>query len=713
MHLARRYSSAVVIVGLAVAAVACFSCVAWSQDVSPPADEDGSKLWLRYAPPGAAAECYRDVVKQIVVQGESETAAIIREELTAGLSNMLGKEIAAERGDIQDGAVIVGTPENSAIVRGLDLEAELDGLGPEGFVIRSMTVDGRKATVVASSGEIGALYGTYHFLRLLQTAKPIAELSISEKPRVEIRMLNHWDNLNGTIERGYAGRSLWQWGDLPEEVSPRYKQYARANASVGINGASINNVNADVRILTDEYLQKVKVLADIFRPYGIRVYLSCNFSAPVAIGGLDTADPLDSAVGEWWKAKADEIYALIPDFGGFLVKANSEGQPGPKDYDRTHAEGAQVMADALAPHNGTVIWRAFIYDADVDPDRANRAYIEFMRLEGKFRPNVLVQIKNGAIDFQPREPFHPLFGGLKQTPALAELQPTQEYLGQARHLVYLGTQWEEFLDSDTYADGEGSTVGKYLAGEVFPMSVTGMAGVTNPGLDANWCGHHFSQANWYAFARLAWNYELSAEAIADEWIRLTFTNDQETVDAIRDMMMRSHEIFVSYTMPYGLHHLIGGNHYAPMPEVARSRRPDWTATYYHQAAEDGVGFDRTSAGSNNVGQYHPPVRDMFASVEDCPEKYLLWFHHLPWDHKMDSGRTLWNELCATYHQGARDAAGLRATWASLEGKIDPQRHREVMERLDEQVEHAAQWRDHILGYFQQFSGQEIVDPEAG
>ncbi len=711
MPMTRRTFVATSVAGLAGASAANMAGLAWGQTAAQaPPDEDGSRLWLRYAPPGPAVEGYRGVVRQIVVQGGSDTAGVIREELVDGLGGMLGREVPVSDGDVAEGAVIVGTPENSSIVAGLDLGLELSGQGTEGFVIRSTRIDGRPVTVVASVGEIGALYGAYHFLRLMATARPITGLAVAERPLVEIRMLNHWDNLDGSIERGYAGRSLWQWEELPDVVSPRYREYARANASVGINGASVNNVNADARILTPEYLRKVAALADVWRPYGVRMYLSVNFAAPVAVGGLETADPLDDGVAGYWTDKAAEIYSLIPDFGGFLVKANSEGQPGPKDYGRTHAEGANVMARALAPHGGRVIWRAFIYDPEVDPDRANRPYIEFMRLEGDFEPNVLVQIKNGAIDFQPREPFHPLFGGLRETPAMAELQPTQEYLGQARHLVYLGTMWEEFLTSDTHAEGPGSTVGRYVAGDVWPMRVTGMAGVTNPGLDANWCGHHFSQSNWYAFARLAWNHEQTAEAVADEWIRQTLTHEPETVDVIRGMMMRSREIFVNYTMPCGLHHLIGGDHYAPMPQNARSSRPSWTATYYHQAAADGVGFDRTGTGSNHVAQYHAPVRDMFSSVEACPETYLLWFHRLGWDHEMESGRTLWEELCARYHQGARDAAGLEETWASLEGRIDARRHREVAERLDEQVRHAGEWRDQILGYFQQFSGMDIVDP---
>ncbi|HEY2760802.1 MAG TPA: alpha-glucuronidase, partial [Pirellulales bacterium] len=468
------------------------------------------------------------------------------------------------------------------------------------------------------------------------------------------------------------------------------------------------NVNADFRILSAEYLRKVAALANVWRPYGIRMYLSANFAAPKRLGGLPTADPLDKDVAVWWKAKADEIYQLIPDFGGFLVKANSEGQPGPKDYYRSHAEGASALADAVAPHGGIVIWRAFVYDEDVDPDRTKRAYLEFTNLDGKFKPNVAVQIKNGPLDFQPREPFHALFGALKETPAFAEVQPTQEYLGQAKHLVYLGTMWKEFLDSDTCAKGPGSTVGKVVEGAVHPAKFTGMVGVLNPGLDTNWCGHHFCQANWYAFGRLAWNHQLSAQDIADEWIRMTFTNDDQAVSTIRDMMMSSRETFVKYTMPLGLHHLIGGDHYAPMPETDKASRRDWTAIYYHQAAADGIGYDRTRTGDKAVEQYFPPVCDKFDNLETCPEQLLLWFHRCGWDYKLKSGRTLWEELCSHYFQGAAEAAALQTTWNSLADKIDAARHQHVADRLQIQATDSAKWRDHILAYFQTFSGKPIT-----
>jgi alpha-glucuronidase len=670
-------------------------------------NEDGYKLWLRYAPPAAAAaDQYRRLIKQVLVEGSSATADAIRKEMATALAAMLGVSIPVVQSStagIDDGTVVIGTPTNSVTIRQIAIAADLTKVGNEGFLIRPARARNRTAIAVVAAGEMGALYGAYHFLRLLQTGQPIDRLDVFERPRVQLRMLNHWDNANGSIERGYAGNSLWQWADLPGKVSPRYADYARANASIGINGAVINNVNADVKFISAEYLPKIAALATVWRPYGVRLYLSVNFSAPVTAGGMKTADPLDKDVIAWWKAKADEIYKLIPDFGGFLVKANSEGQPGPKDYGRNHAEGANVMADSLAPHGGTVIWRAFIYDEDVDPDRAKRAYIEFTKLDGQFRPNVLIQVKNGAIDFMPREPFHPLFGAMKQTSVMAEIQATQEYLGQAKHLVYLGTMWKEFLDADTYAKGKGSTVGKVVEGGVYPYRVTGIASVTNPGLNANWCGHHFSQANWYAAGRLAWDHTRGAAEIAEEWTRMTFTNDAQAVRTIRDMMVGSREAYVNYTMPLGLHHLIGGDHYAPMPQNARAQRNDWTAVYYHQASAEGIGFDRTMKGDKAVGQYFPPVRDMFDSLATCPEIYLLWFHRCAWDYKLKSGKTLWEGLKEKYRLGATQAAGFQTTWASLASQIDPQRHKEVADRLVIQVRDSAVWRDQILQYFQTFS----------
>ena len=666
--------------------------------------DDGSRLWLRYDALGpAVAQRYRAMFAGVAVAGRSPTARVIRDELTRGLSSLLGIPVeAAERGPL-----VVGTPQTSPVVRDLNWSNELKAVGQDGFLIRSTIVEDHPTTVVASESEVGALYGGFHLLRLLQS-QPFAErFDVAQRPRLKWRLLNHWDNLDGSIERGYAGTSLW-WGDgLPDLTSRRYVDYARANASIGINGTVLNNVNANPRILTAEYLRKVAALADVFRPYGLRVYLSVNFASPRQIGGLTSNDPLDPAVATWWRKKADEIYALIPDFGGFLVKANSEGQPGPQDYGRTHADGANVLADALAPHKGIVMWRAFIYDEKVDPDRVKRAYIEFTALDGKFRPNVTVQVKNGPLDFMPREPFHPLFGAMTKTPVMAEVQPAHEYTGHAKHLVYLGTMWKEFLDADTFARGPGSTVGKALDGSIHRYPITGMAGVANTGSDANWCGHNFSQANWYAFGRLAWDHALPAEHLAEEWIRQTFTREPRAVDVIRGMMMSSRETFVSYTMPLGLHHLIGGDHYAPMPENDKAPRVDWTATYYHRAARDGVGFDRTEHGTNAVGQYFPPVRDAFNDPQRCPERLLLWFHRLPWDHKLRSGRTLWEQLCEHYHRGASETGHVAATWRTLAETIDPDRHRAVSEQLAIQVAHAAAWRDKCLTYFQQFSQMPI------
>jgi alpha-glucuronidase len=691
--------------GLCVGGYAINSNAAEPQTPLPEAD--GYKLWLRYAPLGDAAKKYHKVVQQIRVDGTSATSGIIRDELRSATSAMLGGNVPLNEKVLVEGTVVVGTPGNSALVRDLNWASDLSVVGIEGFIIRSTRVGNKPVMVIAADTEIGALYGAFHFLRLMQTGQLIEKLDITERPALELRLMNHWDNPNGTIERGYAGRSMWQWNDLPGKLSPRYADYARACASLGINGAVINNVNADAHILATDNLRKVAALADVWRPYGVRMYLCANFAAPVRAGGLATADPLDKGVADWWKAKADEIYGLIPDFGGFLVKANSEGQPGPKTYGRTHADGANVLADALAPHKGNVMWRAFVYDDDIDPDRAKRAYIEFTKLDGQFRPNVIIQVKNGAIDFQPREPFHPLFGGMKQTPVIAEIQATQEYLGQAKHLVYLGTLWKEFLDSDTHAMGSGSIVAKLLARKIQPSHLTGMVSVTNPGLDTNWCGHHFSQSNWYAFGRLAWNPELSAEKIADEWTRMTFTNDDKAVVVIRDLMMGSRETFVNYTMPLGLHHLIGGDHYAPQPWNDRAPRADWTATYYHKAAEDGIGFDRTKRGDHAVEQYFPPVCDTFNDTNTCPEKYLLWFHRCAWDYRMKSGKTLWDELCAKYQQGAEQAAALQKTWQSLAGTIDSRRHKEVADRLAIQVADAAKWRDQILEYFGRFSKRPV------
>jgi alpha-glucuronidase len=666
----------------------------------PAQAETGYNLWLRYVPTENAERRreYRRAATSIVAPSRTPTGAIVRAELQRGLGQMRGEPVPlAER--VQKGAVVVGTPSSSPLVAGLGWDKDLAALGDEGYVIRAARVSGHAVTVIASRGEVGTLYGAFHLLRLLQTEQPIAGLDLRERPRIQRRVLNHWDNLDGTIERGYAGRSLWKWDELPGRVDPRVQDYARANASIGINGSVINSVNANPKSLSAAYIEKTAALADALRPYGIRSYLSANFAAPKLLGGLPTADPLDPAVAKWWRDKADEIYARIPDFGGFVIKANSEGQPGPYDYHRTHADGANVLADAVRPHGGIVMYRAFVYDAEVDPDRVKRAYKEFVPLDGRFRDNVFVQVKNGPLDFMPREPFHPLFGAIPGTPIMAELQITQEYLGQSTHLVYLAPMWKEFLDADTYAKGPGSTVAKVVDGTLEGHTQSGIAGVANTGSDVNWTGHDFAQANWYAYGRLAWDPSLTSEAIADEWIRMTWSAAPDVVAAIRDVMLRSREAFVDYTMPLGLHHLIGGDHYAPMPQNTDPRRADWSATYYHRADAGGIGFDRTPAGSDGVSQYRSPLREQWANPATVPEPLLLWFHRVPWDRRMASGRTLWDELVRHYERGAEEARAFEERWTALRGRVDDERHRAVLAKLHRQAVEAAQWRDEILGYF--------------
>ncbi|HEY0084944.1 MAG TPA: alpha-glucuronidase family glycosyl hydrolase, partial [Allosphingosinicella sp.] len=569
----------------------------------------------------------------------------------------------------------------------------------EGFLIRSAQVDGRRVTVVAANTDVGVLYGAFRLLRLVQTGGAIGDVAIAEAPKVKLRLLNHWDNLDRTVERGYAGFSLWDWHKLPHFSDPRYIDYARANASIGINGTVLTNVNANAEVLTAPYLEKVAALAGVFRPWGIRVYLTARFSAPIEIGGLKSADPLDPAVRAWWKAKADEIYARVPDFGGFLVKANSEGQPGPQDYKRSHADGANMLAEALAPHGGTVTWRAFVYSSETPEDRAKQAFSEFQPLDGKFRDNVIVQVKNGPIDFQPREPFHPLFGAMPKTPLTMEFQVTKEYLGFATHLAYLGTMWEEVLDADTCRPRCGTPVAK---------AVSGIAGVANIGTDRNWTGSHLDQANWYAFGRLAWNPSLDARTVAREWVAMTFSPDPAVTAPIVGMMMQSRQAVVDYMTPLGLHHLMAtGHHYGPGPWVDDLGRADWNPTYYHRADEGGIGFDRTASGSNALAQYAPEVARRWADVETVPEDYLLWFHRVSWDRRMRSGRTLWDELVGRYSRGVSAVAAMRAQWAALSGRVDARRHEEVAAFLAIQEREARWWRDASIAYFQSLSRRPL------
>jgi alpha-glucuronidase len=669
--------------------------------------EDGYRLWLRYAPIEAPiAADYRSAAAAIVAQGSSETLSIATEELVNGIASMTGREPKRASDIERDGTIVLGTPGDSAIIRGLSLP--LDTLGEEGFVIRRTHADGHDIIAIAANEHIGLLYGAFELLRRLQTQTPIDEIGTTSAPRIKLRLLNHWDNLNGFVERGYAGASLWDWHRLPEHVDPRYRDYARANASIGINGAAINNVNANAAILRPMYLEKVAAIASALRPYGMKVYLSARFSAPMEIGGLETADPLNDDVRRWWKDKVGEIYELIPDFGGFLVKANSEGQPGPQDYGRNHADGANMLADALAPYGGVVMWRAFVYSADNPVDRVRQAYDEFVPLDGKFRDNVMVQVKNGPLDFQPREPFHPLFGGMPETPLMMEFQVTKEYLGFASHLAYLGTLWEEVLQSDTFAGGEGSTVAKVIDGSLDGHSLTGIAGVSNIGADINWTGSIFAQANWYAYGRLAWNPDASARTIADEWLRQTFTNDPTFLAPVTDMMMNSREAVVNYMTPLGLTHLMAtGHHYGPGPWVDDLGRADWNPAYYHRAGPDGIGFDRTSSGSAAASQYHEPLASRFENVGTTPENLLLWFHHLSWDYEVRPGMTLWESLVEHYDLGVETVAGFRSVWDRQREFVDAERFREIADFLSIQEKEAQWWRNACIAYFQSVSGRKL------
>jgi alpha-glucuronidase len=672
--------------------------------------EDGYRLWLRYdlvSDPIKIAQ-YRDCVRNYLVAGNSPILSAARDELHLGLSGLLGSGIPETHTIDHDGVLVAGKPTD-ALLANLNLADKLKDAGREGYVIFNTTLNKRKSIVIAANDDSGVLYGVFHFLKLLQTHQDLTGLSVSSVPKIKIRILNHWDNLDRTVERGYAGFSLWDWHKLPDYIDPRYRDYARANASLGINGSVVTNVNANALVLTPAYLEKVAALAGVFRPYGIRIYLTARFNAPMELDGFSTADPLDPEVAKWWTAKVNEIYTYIPDFGGFVVKANSEGQPGPQNYNRTHADGANMLAAALEPHHGIVMWRAFVYDDKVPDDRHKQAYTEFKPYDGTLKENVLIQVKNGAIDFQPREPFHPLFGAMPKTPLMMEFQITQEYLGFASHFVYLATLFKECLDSDTHAKGPGSTVARVIDGSLDNHTLSGMAGVANIGNDRNWCGHPFAQANWYSFGRLAWNHELAAEEIADEWIRMTFTNEKGTVEQIKSMMMASREITVNYMTPLGLHHIMGrGHHYGPGPWV-KGGRPDWTSVYYHRADSVGIGFDRTASGSNAAGQYFPPVEKMFGSREQCPEKYLLWFHHVPWDYKLKSGKTLWNALCDTYYSGVDSVRWLQRTWNKLEGKIDPERFNHVKMLLTIQEKESVLWRNSCILYFQTFSGKPIPE----
>jgi alpha-glucuronidase len=638
--------------------------------------EDGYDLWLRYRPVQALWRAqYAPRATAVVADSHSPTMRVAKEELRRGISGLLGRP-PSDR------------VENGAIV--LSGNAHLPALGREGYRIRSDRLRRMSVTTIAANSDIGVLYGAFALLRLMQMRQPIDNLDFSSAPKLPIRVLNHWDNLDRTVERGYAGPSIWNWAELPK-IEPRYVDYARANASIGINGVVLNNVNADPKILTAEYVAKAAALANMFRPFGIRVYLTARFSSPIQVGGLRSADPLNPQVGAWWRSKADEIYRLIPDFGGFLVKANSEGQPGPWDYKRTQADGANVIADALAPHGGTVFWRAFVYGNSKE-DRAKQAYDQFRPLNGKFRDNVIVQVKNGPIDFQPREPFHPLFGQMPQTRIGLEVQLTREYLGQRDGAVFLGPMWSEVLNSDTCSPRCGTPV---------RAGIAAMAGVSNVGSNREWTATNFDQANWYAFGRLAWNPSLAPARIADEWTRMTWSNNLRAVKPIAAMMLNSREAVVDYMTPLGLvHQFQNDHHYGPAPWSCDLKEPSWNPCYYNGTNAGGIGFDRTSTGSDAIAQYAPPVARCLADLKCVPDKDLLFFHHVPWTYRMRDGSSLWASLITHYDRGVAQVEANKRTWTELRPFIDAQRFAVVGADLNRQMLEAWWWRDASIAYWQ-------------
>jgi len=645
--------------------------------------QDGHELWLRTK---------KALPVHVICKQNSPTLAIARQELQDGWQGLPGATIA----------LII--KKNKAVKA-------------DGFTLRE--------NAIQANSDKGILYGAYDLLRNQQTGGK-AKGGINN-PSYQFRILDHWDNPDGSVERGYAGNSIfWRRQDpftVTEKEKRRWQEYARANASIGINGSVLNNVNASPLILSPDYLNRVKAIADVLRPYGIKTYLSVKFSSPSQLGKLKTSDPKDAGVINWWTAKVQEIYRVIPDFGGFLVKASSEGQPGPQDYGSTHADGANMLADILKPYGGIVMWRAFVYTSN-DKDRAKQAYNEFMPLDGQFRDNVIIQVKNGPVDFQPREPFSPLFGAMKKTSVMPEFQITQEYLGHAVYLVFLSTMWEECLQSDTYQQGKGSTVARCTDGSIYPRKYTAIAGVSNIGLDTNWCGHQFAQANWYAFGRLAWNANMSSAQIAEEWLKLSFYNapneksdsanyasgwEKDFLLPVKQMMLESREAAVNFMMPLGLHHIMSAiGHYGPGPWWApKGMRADWTPPYYHQADAGGIGFDRTKKGSDAVSQYHEPLGSQFDDPATCPEKFLLWFHHLPWDYKMKSGRSLWDELCYHYDSGVQQVRAFQMVWDKAQPYVDSTRFMDVQRKLRAQSMNAVLWKDACLLFFQQYSHTSI------
>lgn len=668
----------------------------------------GAALWLDYHE--LAADLRNDwsaKVRQVFCPGTSSILLNACGELQLAAGLLTGHKVAVTDSPAGNGTVMLGRLDQLKSYLPEATAKRVGELAEGGYQIEDITIDGKSATLIVAPDDAGVLYGVFHLVRLMQTGESPSRLSVRSEPAITLRMLNHWDNLDGSIERGYGGRSLWKWEELPQQRSPRYEQYARFCASIGINAVVLNNVNADPKLLREDYLKKVEALAGIFRSWGIRTYLCVSFASPIrptgevkgrprwrGVGNLVSADPLDPAVRQWWQAKVDEIYTLIPDFGGFLVKADSEGQPGPASYGRTHLDGANMLADALAPHGGTLIWRAFVYDNKGD-DRAKEAYEEFKPFDGKFRQNVFIQVKNGPLDFQPREPFTPLFGAMPETKLSLELQIAKEYLGHATTLAYLGPMWKEVLGTDTFAKGEGSTIAKVIGGSLFGKDRSCIAGVANTGDGDEWCGSIFNQANWYAFGRLAWDPQLGADEIAAEWIHRTIPADAPTRATILKMMMASHEALVDYSMPLGLNMLCAyDGHYDPSPA---------TRTSFHKGDANGLGFDRTKQGSNYVGQYHPQLQATFNDRDKTPLEVLLWFHHVPWDATLSSGRTLWEELQFRYNRGVDAVDQMADTWDSLKDQVPATIHASVKSKLVEEKRFARLWRDVCIRYFSELA----------
>ena len=662
--------------------------------------QNGYGLWLDYKKIADASllDNYRNQVQSIYFPGESKTLDVARDELKLGLEALLDNSITFSSTASKNKSLIVS--KLSELDKETQNKLKKIDIPKDGYYIGHVSGN----IVLTAKEDVGILYAVFNFLKLIQTHQSIDKLAHLDGPKIDLRILNHWDNLDGSVERGYAGKSLWKWQKLPTYIDQRYLDYARANASIGINGTVLTNVNANAWVLTPSYIDKVAALADAFRPYGIKVYLTARFSAPIEIGKLSTADPLDSKVQQWWKSKVDSIYAKIPDFGGFLVKANSEGQPGPQNYGRTHVDGANMMADVLAPHNGVVIWRAFVYSEHDAEDRAKQAYSEFVPLDGDFKENVIVQVKNGAIDFQPREPFHPMFGAMPKTALAMEFQITQEYLGFSTHLVFLPKLYEEVLQADTYQQGKGSLVAKVIDGSLDNHKISAISGVSNIGSDLNWTGHPFAQANWYGYGRLAWDPYLNSETIAEEWLRSTFSNEEAFVKPMTNLLIESREAVVNYMTPLGLHHLMDTNHhYGPGPWVSELGRPEWNPTYYHKADANGIGFDRTHKGSDAVMQYAEPVARHFEQLEKCPENLLLWFHHLPWDYKLADGNILWESLGLHYQKGVDQVRDMQKVWKEMSPYVDDITHKEVRMLLDIQQHEAVWWKDASMLYFQEYS----------